>query len=42
MAEGRVHGPALTVGDKEYQVGERVTCLAKGAVVRSATALAEW
>jgi conjugative relaxase-like TrwC/TraI family protein len=28
MAEGRVHGPALTVGDKEYQVGDRVICLA--------------
>jgi conjugative relaxase-like TrwC/TraI family protein len=28
VAEGRVHGPALTVGDKEYQVGDRVICLA--------------
>jgi conjugative relaxase-like TrwC/TraI family protein len=27
-AEGRVHGPALIVGDKEYQVGDRVICLA--------------
>jgi len=28
VAEGRVHGPALTVGDKDYQVGDRVICLA--------------
>jgi AAA domain/UvrD-like helicase C-terminal domain len=28
VAEGRVHGPALSVGDKEYQVGDRVICLA--------------
>jgi hypothetical protein len=28
VAEGRVHGPALIVGDKEYQVGDRVICLA--------------
>jgi len=28
VAEGRVHGPALTVGNKEYQVGDRVICLA--------------
>jgi conjugative relaxase-like TrwC/TraI family protein len=28
VAEGRVRGPALTVGDKEYQVGDRVICLA--------------
>jgi conjugative relaxase-like TrwC/TraI family protein len=28
VADGRVHGPALTVGDKEYQVGDRVICLA--------------
>jgi conjugative relaxase-like TrwC/TraI family protein len=35
VAEGRVHGPALSVGDKEYQVGDRVICLAnerRGAV----------
>jgi hypothetical protein len=28
VAEGRVHGPALTVGDKDYQVGDRIICLA--------------
>jgi conjugative relaxase-like TrwC/TraI family protein len=28
VAEGRVHGPAVTVGDKEYRVGDRVICLA--------------
>ncbi len=28
VAEGRVHGLALTVGGKEYQVGDRVICLA--------------
>jgi AAA domain/UvrD-like helicase C-terminal domain len=28
VAEGRVHGPALTVGNKDYQVGDRVICLA--------------
>ena len=28
VGRGRVHGPALTVGDKEYQVGDRVICLA--------------
>jgi conjugative relaxase-like TrwC/TraI family protein len=28
VAEGRVHGPALSVRDKEYQVGDRVICLA--------------
>ena len=28
VAEGKVHGPALSVGDKEYQVGDRVICLA--------------
>jgi UvrD-like helicase C-terminal domain len=27
VAEGRVRGPALSVGDKEYQVGDRVICL---------------
>ena len=28
VAEGRVHGPGLTVGDKGYPVGDRVICLA--------------
>jgi conjugative relaxase-like TrwC/TraI family protein len=28
VAEGRVYGPALSVGDKAYQVGDRVICLA--------------
>jgi hypothetical protein len=28
VEDGRVHGPALSVGDKEYQAGDRVICLA--------------
>jgi ATP-dependent exoDNAse (exonuclease V) alpha subunit len=28
VAEGRVHGPAITIADKEYQVGDRIICLA--------------
>ncbi|HUC37131.1 MAG TPA: AAA family ATPase, partial [Acidimicrobiales bacterium] len=39
VAEGRVHGPGLTVGDKEYQVGDRVICLAneRSAAVSNGT-----
>jgi hypothetical protein len=39
VAEGRVHGPALTVGDKDYHVGDRVICLAneRGGAVSNGT-----